>query len=650
MANEYQVTQIAAEVLKTTLGDAEVSAIYVEVLAAIQEVDPPIAPGLLTDFVDGFGDSTIFTVSVERRVYPSFADSGDEGFVYPIRQRIPKFTIKDVERNPYATNRPDDWEEQQRVLREQHNKLQAGDTTFDSGLLLKSTPKKLYTLGSLGRFFHETFGLVLARYVKFAGMVDADYQCAPVGRLRNSATLDWVVTNNLARSDPSLAMGFTFIADTPPDGYYGWMVIHGTNLVTAGPENDDLPVQGDIYTWTRTGYIGINSTGKPLAVRWDRPTESGILAGKLMIQIEGASPADLSDFVAAEAAPLQAQVTALESSVASHTARLGVLDATVASNASNITALQQGLQREEAARVRDITSVRNQIAQSADWSGSINGAVNSVRVEFAAALSGVDVKATNALTRIVGLESALRGFNLTLVNEQLNNLAVAVGTLSQSNINVDLTGLTAGQTIVTTSVSTPEGGTMDQFQPVDFKLVELLDYDNTTPATDGQVPTWDAVAGKFVPETPPSGPGGSFRGALVKKSTDQTTANYSTLTTVTWNAEEYDTDSIHDNSTNNSRLTVPSGVTKVKLYCTMSLAATTANDWISLRINKNGSPAVGLPFIRNESGATTGGIEASSAVIDVTSGDYFEAQMQVESDTSITVSANRSCFAMEIVK
>jgi hypothetical protein len=55
----------------------------------------------------------------------------------------------------------------------------------------------------------------------------------------------------------------------------------------------------------------------------------------------------------------------------------------------------------------------------------------------------------------------------------------------------------------------------------------------------------------------------SFRGALAKKTSDQT------ITTdgfVTFDAEEYDTDSIHDNSTNNTRFTVPTGVTRVKLF------------------------------------------------------------------------------------
>src|SRR5687767_11840600 len=51
--------------------------------------------------------------------------------------------------------------------------------------------------------------------------------------------------------------------------------------------------------------------------------------------------------------------------------------------------------------------------------------------------------------------------------------------------------------------------------------------------------------------------GVAFSGALVKKSIDQTTADYSTSTAVAFDEEEYDIGGYHDNSTNNTRLTVP---------------------------------------------------------------------------------------------
>ena len=65
------------------------------------------------------------------------------------------------------------------------------------------------------------------------------------------------------------------------------------------------------------------------------------------------------------------------------------------------------------------------------------------------------------------------------------------------------------------------------------------------------------------------------RGALAKKSADLTAQNLTTATAVAWPAEAYDTDSIHDLVTNNSRLTVPSGVSYVRLTANLRLANVT---------------------------------------------------------------------------
>lgn len=143
----------------------------------------------------------------------------------------------------------------------------------------------------------------------------------------------------------------------------------------------------------------------------------------------------------------------------------------------------------------------------------------------------------------------------------------------------------------------------------------------------------------------------SFRGALVKKSTDQTAANYTTVAAVAWDAEEYDTDTIHDNSTNNTRLTVPSGVTKVRLTASIWLNAVNASEWVQTYFTKAGAIFVGgaVQTGYNDTAAANAGCSLVSPVLSVASGDYFEVMLQVESDTSITVKANLSFFAMEII-
>jgi len=63
----------------------------------------------------------------------------------------------------------------------------------------------------------------------------------------------------------------------------------------------------------------------------------------------------------------------------------------------------------------------------------------------------------------------------------------------------------------------------------------------------GGVPTWAAPAS-----------GSTFVGANVTKTANQSISN-ATWTNVTWNNEQFDTNTFHDNSTNNTRMTIPSG-------------------------------------------------------------------------------------------
>lgn len=138
------------------------------------------------------------------------------------------------------------------------------------------------------------------------------------------------------------------------------------------------------------------------------------------------------------------------------------------------------------------------------------------------------------------------------------------------------------------------------------------------------------------------------RGAVVKKSADQTAADYSTATAVAWNAEISDTDTIHNNATNNTRLTVPSGVTRVRLKANLELANVTADTWTKIKIRKNAAAFDGQGTASVETGDTTVYINAESAEVTVVGGDYFDVTLQTE-DTSIDVVAAGSWFAMEII-
>lgn len=149
-----------------------------------------------------------------------------------------------------------------------------------------------------------------------------------------------------------------------------------------------------------------------------------------------------------------------------------------------------------------------------------------------------------------------------------------------------------------------------------------------------------------------AGGGGSYRGALVTKAANQTTANYTVNPTyVAWDTESYDTDSIHDNVTNNSRLTVPSGVTKVRVSGQISLDLVTNSVYIFTVIDKNGitTAYTGQPAHSSAIPAAFPIVSVTSPALTVTSGDYFQLRCLIQTDTSVTVTKDSSWFAMEIL-
>lgn len=146
-----------------------------------------------------------------------------------------------------------------------------------------------------------------------------------------------------------------------------------------------------------------------------------------------------------------------------------------------------------------------------------------------------------------------------------------------------------------------------------------------------------------------SGGGSSpvFRGARVRKSADQTAADYSTKTAIAFNTEDFDTDSIHDTVTNNTRLTVPSGVTYVELWAQLSVLNQSTSATITLTFDKNGSSVVAKRA--DTQGTSSPAITFTSGPLAVVAGDYFEFSFTNVTDTSVTVVAADTFFGMQIL-
>ncbi len=127
-----------------------------------------------------------------------------------------------------------------------------------------------------------------------------------------------------------------------------------------------------------------------------------------------------------------------------------------------------------------------------------------------------------------------------------------------------------------------------------------------------------------------------FKGALVRRAS--TLSITTTPTSVPFTDATYDTDAFWSGSAP-TRLTVPAGVTKVRLWARLRWTGGSANH--GARIYKNGAAFVGQGDFKAASGYT-------DADYSFGSGDYFE--LQPYASATRTGAANELQFAIEVVE
>lgn len=151
-----------------------------------------------------------------------------------------------------------------------------------------------------------------------------------------------------------------------------------------------------------------------------------------------------------------------------------------------------------------------------------------------------------------------------------------------------------------------------------------------------------------------------FVGAQVKKASDQTAADYTpgTHTTITWDSEVFDTHSFHDNSSNPGRLTIPASLNGYYVVVSAMVTADSLSNNIAteLFISKNGAIFDGTSSAIRSSGVGCDGTstrnyaQVRTHVVQVSTGDYFEAKYRVASgDASITITAASSFFEIRVI-
>jgi hypothetical protein len=157
------------------------------------------------------------------------------------------------------------------------------------------------------------------------------------------------------------------------------------------------------------------------------------------------------------------------------------------------------------------------------------------------------------------------------------------------------------------------------------------DADILAVGTTSQVLTVDSSTSTGLKWATPASP--AFVGCSLYKNANQTISN-ATNTAISFQVESYDTDSFHDNSTNNTRITVPSGKAG-KYLITGSIAWSTGANERAAMIYKNGSL---VNYMHQMYPSNLGGYYAPfNYVINLAVGDYIELFCYQGSGGNLTV-------------
>jgi hypothetical protein len=203
----------------------------------------------------------------------------------------------------------------------------------------------------------------------------------------------------------------------------------------------------------------------------------------------------------------------------------------------------------------------------------------------------------------------------------------------------DITGVTAGTGISGGGTSGTVTVTNSMATAIDAKgdLVAGTGADafaRLGVGTNGQVLTADSTAATGLAWATAAS-GTTFVGCSVKRTANKTLSN-NTETKIDFDAENFDTNGFHDNTTNNTRLTVPTGQGGYYLVTWNAIFAGNNTGYRSACILKNGAAAPG------SAANAMGGISSYSHagnqfVINLVAGDYIEVSAFQNSGVGLTL-------------
>lgn len=143
-------------------------------------------------------------------------------------------------------------------------------------------------------------------------------------------------------------------------------------------------------------------------------------------------------------------------------------------------------------------------------------------------------------------------------------------------------------------------------------MISYLKDTNSTEYYSGSA--WVAIGG---------GGAATFVGCAVKKITTAQTLSNATFTAITFNSEDFDTDAFHDNATNNSRITIPTGKGGYYLLTGQISYKDSATGIRGVRIYKNGT-YLASPSLMAGASASSYTVVNFSQIVSSVATDYFE--------------------------
>jgi hypothetical protein len=184
-------------------------------------------------------------------------------------------------------------------------------------------------------------------------------------------------------------------------------------------------------------------------------------------------------------------------------------------------------------------------------------------------------------------------------------------------------GGTSGAVTITNSMATAITTAGDLIKGTGSGTFDRLGIGST-----GQVLT--VTAGAPVWATPASG--STFAGCSLYKSALQTITT-ATNTVLTWDTENFDTNTFHNNVTNNSRITIPSGKDGYYLFNIACAWSGATGDFRLLRLYKNGAE-ITFNYVAP---ATYGPGQALTYIASAVATDYFEVYVYQDSGANRNV-------------